>query len=140
MHADADAGRRAGTLATRGTRFHARRRSARVNCLAGSNVSTVTRRTSSLLPKRAYNTLYKMVVLSTLRRHLYLLDEEILLLALINSRRRNRRTRRKHRWWVHPINRRRRAHGAYNNLIAELLQDEENVIAIFVLQGNNLPK
>ena len=50
-----------------------------------------------------------MVFLSTLRRHIHLLDEEVLILALY-YRRRQRRARR-HRWWVHdPINRRRKAY------------------------------
>ena len=71
-----------------------------------------------------------MVVLSTLRRQVDLLDEEILLLALLN-RRRNRRAKRNRRWWVHPINRRRRLQGAYHNLIGELQQDEEKFYRYF---------
>ncbi|KAJ8050672.1 hypothetical protein HOLleu_03967 [Holothuria leucospilota] len=56
-----------------------------------------------------------MVVLSTLRR-ISLIDEEILLLALFFRRgnRRKCRSRRQRRWGVHPINRRRKAQGAYH--------------------------
>ena len=63
-----------------------------------------------------------MVVVSTLRRHINLLDEKVLILALYD-RRRQRRARR-HRWWVHPIKRRRKAQGVYHNLVSELLQNE----------------
>ena len=81
-----------------------------------------------------------MAVLSTLRRHISVLDKEILLLALYN-RWRKPRAKRKHRWWVRPINHIGGRHKAPTTISLESFSRTRiSSTGISVQQGNSLPK